>query len=352
MKKTIPDVSIIIPMYNTEKYIGECLDSILAQTLQDFEVIVVDDCSTDKSCAVVENYLPKFGGKLQLIRSEKNAGSPGVPRNKGIASARGKYIFFMDSDDALIEDALNILYNAAEKFNVDIVHCEKYYRAPDNTVTTDRKFLKESSDERADFVSKPTYVSDKLEDRVRDFAMQKMIGYPWNKLIRRNLIVNNNIEFPILRCGEDHIFSFFVICLAKKILRIPTPVYVWRKTPEGVTYGKLSVEKMIHRWTDSLFRGVGIVDKFMDNFELFNKKPEYRHFVFETFILYHCINLQPVYAQIPAYQLDGLIRKELDEVQDKTALTAFLFARMTMLNINMIRQNQIIQQLQAQLAAK
>ena len=62
-KKTIPAVSIIIPMYNTEKYIGECLDSILAQTFQDFEVIVVDDCSTDNSAAIVESYLPKFNAK-------------------------------------------------------------------------------------------------------------------------------------------------------------------------------------------------------------------------------------------------------------------------------------------------
>ena len=62
MKKTIPAVSIIIPMYNVEKYIGECLDSIFAQTFQDFEVIVVDDCSTDNSCAVVENYIQTQGG--------------------------------------------------------------------------------------------------------------------------------------------------------------------------------------------------------------------------------------------------------------------------------------------------
>ncbi len=62
MNKQIPAVSIVIPMYNAEKYIGECLDSILAQTFKDFEVIVVDDCSTDKSCAVVESFLPKFNG--------------------------------------------------------------------------------------------------------------------------------------------------------------------------------------------------------------------------------------------------------------------------------------------------
>ena len=61
-KKFIPAVSVIIPMYNMERYIGECLDSILAQTFTDYEVIVVDDCSTDKSCAIVENYIPKFTG--------------------------------------------------------------------------------------------------------------------------------------------------------------------------------------------------------------------------------------------------------------------------------------------------
>ena len=68
MKKTIPAVSIVIPMYNSEKYIGECLDSILAQTFTDYEVIVVDDCSTDNSRAVVQSYLPKFdeGGRNSI----------------------------------------------------------------------------------------------------------------------------------------------------------------------------------------------------------------------------------------------------------------------------------------------
>ena len=63
MKKTIPAISIVIPMYNVEKYIGECLDSILAQTFTDYEVIAVDDCSTDRTCEIVESYLPKFNAK-------------------------------------------------------------------------------------------------------------------------------------------------------------------------------------------------------------------------------------------------------------------------------------------------
>ena len=121
-------------MYNVEKYIGECLNSILAQTFADYEVIVVDDCSTDKSCDIVESYLPKFnsGGveKLQLIRSKENSGGAGIPRNIGIRYSCGKYLFITDSDDAITETALEELYTSAKKFDADIVHCEKWYVAP------------------------------------------------------------------------------------------------------------------------------------------------------------------------------------------------------------------------------
>lgn len=79
-----PAVSVIIPMYNAENFIAEGLESILAQTLQDFEVIVVDDCSTDNSRAVVESYLEKFDGRLKIFSTEKNSGNGALPRNKGM----------------------------------------------------------------------------------------------------------------------------------------------------------------------------------------------------------------------------------------------------------------------------
>ncbi len=80
-------------MYNAEKYIGDCLDNIFIQTFQDFEVIVVDDCSTDRSCDVVESYLSQFNvecEKLKLLRSTKNSGGAGIPRNTGIRLSRGE----------------------------------------------------------------------------------------------------------------------------------------------------------------------------------------------------------------------------------------------------------------------
>ena len=142
MAEKNPEISIVMPMYNMEKYIGECLDSVLSQTFQNYEVIIVDDCSTDKSCEIVESYKPKFGGKLQLIRSEKNSGYPGIPRNKGIDISKGKYICFLDSDDAFINTALEELYNTAEEFQADVIHCERYFFVQDEDFTTDKTKLK------------------------------------------------------------------------------------------------------------------------------------------------------------------------------------------------------------------
>ena len=122
-------VSVIIPLYNAKKYIGECLDSLLLQTFKDFEVIVVDDCSTDNSCAIVEEYAPKFGGRLKLTKTEKNSGGGGyVPRNMGLKLARSKYIQFLDADDFLLGSALETLYNVAEEYDADVVHIRSYYR--------------------------------------------------------------------------------------------------------------------------------------------------------------------------------------------------------------------------------
>ena len=129
----MPAVSVIVPLYNVEKYVGECLDSILAQTFTNFEVIVVDDCSTDDSVKVVESYMPKFGGRLSIsVLKKKSNGGGSIPRNRGLELSRGKYVFFLDSDDAITPTAFEELHKIAESFNADVVHCEKFYQVPDN----------------------------------------------------------------------------------------------------------------------------------------------------------------------------------------------------------------------------
>ena len=139
-----PAVSVVIPLYNAEKYIGACLTSILNQTFQDFEVIVVDDCSTDSSCAVVESFIPKFGERLKLLHTEKNSGGAGVPSNIGIENSRGKYIYVMDDDDLILDATLETLYKSAEDFQADVVFMERGYllESEEGKITPDEKDLK------------------------------------------------------------------------------------------------------------------------------------------------------------------------------------------------------------------
>ena len=177
MNKTIPAISIIIPMYNTEKYVSECLDSILAQTFDDYEVIIVDDCSTDSSCHIVEEYIPKFTKngteRLRLVRSKVNSGGAGAPRNIGLSLSRGEYVFFMDSDDAITQTAMEELYSVAQKFPADFLHCEKFYHVPNAPFTTDKKFFSISSGEKVEFVTEPTVISQDLAVRVRDYTNRR-----------------------------------------------------------------------------------------------------------------------------------------------------------------------------------
>ena len=116
----MPEISVIIPVYNTSAYLQECVDSVLAQTYQDFEIILVDDCSTDNSLALAR-LLYGHNNKVQIIHREKN-GTAGAARNEGLKRAKGKYIAFIDSDDLFLPQALEYLYRRAEEYHADVVH--------------------------------------------------------------------------------------------------------------------------------------------------------------------------------------------------------------------------------------
>ena len=357
-KKFVPAISVIIPMYNIEKYIGECLDSILAQTFQDFEVIVVDDCSKDNGVEVVESYIPKFDGKLQLLKLAENSGGAGKPRNTGLRIAMGEYIFFMDGDDAITPTALEELYKAAENFSADLIHADNCYLAPGETVTTNKNLLREANKEfkrEVAMVNAPTFLSDDLAQRVQTIITGQMRCEPWHYLIRRNFLMEKDLKFSNLSIADDVLFSFLIICSAKKILLIPNTFYVWRFRQNSNSREILSdVEKCMHKKGGDIFRSIDILENFMENFELFKQKPEFKYSVFDYFIRHidYTRILLELYTKVPPPQLDALTRKELAQIKDKTALTAFFFARMNVFNLNIIQLQKQIQQLQEQLKAK
>lgn len=139
-------ISIIVPVYNVEKYLNRCLDSILNQTFTDFELILVDDGSTDNSGIICDEYKTK-DNRIKVIHKEN--GGLSSARNAGLDIARGRYIGFVDSDDFISKDMYQILYNEAEKNKADMIMCEfkkvdKNYEAINNNLykKSDIKLLK------------------------------------------------------------------------------------------------------------------------------------------------------------------------------------------------------------------
>ena len=189
----MPAVSVIIPLYNAEEYIGDCLESVLLQTFQSFEVIVVDDCSTDNSCAVVESYIPKFNGRLRLYHTEKNSGGGGyLPRNKGLLLSRGEYIFFIDADDKITPTALKELTTLAEEYQADVVYCENFYTSDDDGTN-----LYTKTKQIGDLAKEPTLEPEDLKERVKNIVSKRYLTVPWNKLVRRSLILSRKPQDDI-----------------------------------------------------------------------------------------------------------------------------------------------------------
>lgn len=352
MNKNIPAVSIVIPMYNAEKYIGDCLYNILIQTFQDFEVIVVDDCSTDRSCEVVESYLPEFnveGEKLKLLRRSFNSGAPGIPNNMGLNISRGEYISFLEADDFIKTTTYEELYPIAKKFDADVVHCEKYFQFIDGQDT-----FEITGYENGEFVKEPTLITENLAERVQDLYNKKFLLNVWTKLIRRDFIAENDLKM-IDANAHDAIYTCCLICTAKRYVRVPNVVNFYRIVENSMSHIQENIPKTIKKWLKTLTKGFDYLEHLLSKREFYQKNPDVKYLALEIWVK-ECVQyLLGIYQQVQPFQLDEIIRHELSKVQDKTGLMAFLFSRMNVFDVNIRRkdeiiyqQNKIIQQLQEQ----
>ena len=224
--KNIPMISIIIPMYNVERYISTCINSILQQTFTDFELIVIDDYSTDRSFEILSQYSDP---RIKLRRNIKKLGADST-RNAGIsfANAYSKYIYLMDADDALLPDALEVLFNAAEKSQSDVIYMNSYY------VTQNPNFsLSEAIDVSVTLMHNPTprFFSNDLIERLtlESIRSGEDVVTVWIKFMRHDLFFRDGLYFPTVPRGGDLFMDFGVLCLAKKIQVIDSCCYIHRK---------------------------------------------------------------------------------------------------------------------------
>ncbi len=179
------EISVIIPVYNVEKYLSKCLDSVLEQDFDSFEIVAVNDGSKDSSGKILEEYA-KNNEKIVLVNQE-NKGLGGA-RNTGIANAKGKYLFFLDSDDAIKPGTLSALYNDAVRNDADIVWFGMDYVLEDGKVILTRRANENGSRVVTQDECPLLYADD---------------SYICNKLVKRKLFTENNISFPERAWYED-----------------------------------------------------------------------------------------------------------------------------------------------------
>ncbi len=270
-----PAISVIMPMYNVEKYIAECLESLLAQTLQDFEVIVVNDCSLDSSRAIAESYIPKFGGRLKIFDNEKNSG-PGASRNRGLRHATGEYIFFMDSDDLLLLNGLERMYTTAKQFDVDVVNSSKNYE-----LSTDAQSMIPVNLTKTTPKNIPI-LEHNLEWRVQGLLADKFYWAPWRRLLRREFLIENDIFFPeeFKRC-EDEIWTHGLLFCAKEIIHIPLGVYVYRMSDSSITRSRQTNLQNINIRINNIINGLQWIAHITEKVPFFKDNPQYHYAILE-----------------------------------------------------------------------
>ncbi len=325
------EISVIIPMYNTEKYIGECLESLANQTFQDFDVIIVDDCSTDNSRKVVQSFFAKFGDRLTLAKLSEHVGRPGVSRNFALNMARGKYVYFLDSDDFIAPDALEKLYAVAEKFDADVIQTEGYFEFQDELGKESSKLM---SYQTGGFVTAPTLEIFDIGARVKGFTQKRFMWEIGGKFVRLKFLRANKITFPALKVWEDFVFAFECLVAAKNYVRVPFYFYYYRKREGSVS--SPTTDPM--RFMENIIDVVKSANDFMSGRKFFEDNPQYK-FMVTDFFMQNSLNVFSKFFVDNGHDVGGLynfLSKGVfsHRTQDIAALTAYLFEAATLSKIN------------------
>lgn len=201
-------VTLIIPVYNAEKYISKCIDSILKQTYTNFKIMIINDGSKDRSQEIINDYKEKYPEKIISIEQENKGVSR--TRNESIKKCKSEYVMFIDNDDFLDKDYIETLIKKIEEENLDAVFSG--YRRPDENGKIVRTFG--------------------LQDKE---WCKYMIMTPWAKIYRRQFLLDNNIEFLENNIGEDIYFNLKVILTSKKIGILTYIGYNWFFNNESVS---------------------------------------------------------------------------------------------------------------------
>ena len=249
------EISVVVPVYNAEKFVNVAMDSLLQQTFRDFEVVCVDDASKDGSLAVLSEYT-NLDSKFHVIHNEKNVG-PGISRNIAIKQAKGNYILFLDADDALEKTTLEKFYLKAIETNADFIICSVC-----NSVTNKSE----------DYGLRKKYLPDQTCFTPEDISTHLFnftVGTPNGKCVKKSFLEKNKIEYLPLARSEDFFFIYSCLLKADKIAVIKEPLYL-----KSFVSNPNSLEKTKHETPLIFWEGIIAFNKvFKENraYEIFRR---------------------------------------------------------------------------------
>ena len=279
-------ISVLIPMYNRKCYIEDCINSVLNQTFQDFEIVIRDDASTDGVFEFVKNYYAKeiSCGKIILSRNDKNIGEL-LSLRKLLFDAKGKYITILHNDDLYLPNALKILYETAEKFNADVVHCTDFFTSAPDGVIKKGTPVKRISKDRANILEEKI-ISPNLEDRFNEWLQGGTFQDLQYNIFRRDLIQNNK-DYFYCSCCESFFFTLIWLMLARVVVKTPEAVYIRRDSPYSQSN---DVNSNIYKFEFSIPMKLKLgrgVDKFTQEFKFFSTNEELKYYVKTRIFLAH-----------------------------------------------------------------
>ena len=206
----MPHISLIVPVYNASSYIEDCLASLMAQTMDDIEVLLVDDHGSDDSMQMAKAYVEAHPSKklFRYLETPHNMG-PGPARNVGIEAAQGEYIGFVDSDDVVAVDFCELLYGAARQYDADLVYCQAELVKPEGTTP----------------LRNPVIESGSFEGEKRRYFLTHYTTLFVSFLYRRSLLGKFGINFPATRSAEDSYFLTCSLLAAQRIACVDKSLY-------------------------------------------------------------------------------------------------------------------------------
>ena len=211
-------LSFIVPVYNVERFVGDCLESIAAQKIDDMEVIVVDDGSTDKSGDVCDNFASR-DPRFHIIHQENRG--PAEARNRALACAKGEYIMFVDSDDFLMPDSLAALLQTAENNQLDVLGFD-HIDVPENGGVCPVSEITENN---------PGIT---IQTGMEFMGKSDFLAVVWWYIARREIIVTHRIQFPAGRQLEDAGFNFRLFLHCDRVAKVQNPVYCYRQRSDSI----------------------------------------------------------------------------------------------------------------------